>query len=52
MRLSFPYFGAWTCNTPSLVDYQLNEKSGDAATIADEAVSWASAELCSVQANS
>lgn len=45
MPLSFRYSGAWTCSTPPLVEYQLNENSGDAATIADEAVSWASAEL-------
>lgn len=38
--LSFRHHGAWTCRTPSLMEYELDESAGDAALIAAQALSW------------
>jgi hypothetical protein len=45
MPLSFRYHGAWTCRTPALVEQGLDERSGDAATIAAEAITWLDAQV-------
>jgi hypothetical protein len=43
MPLSFRYFGAWTCNTPGIVEHELREEG--AAAIAIEAITWLDAQL-------
>ena len=40
MPLSFRYHGAWTCSTPALVEHELDERSGDPASIAAQALPW------------
>jgi hypothetical protein len=45
LPLLFRYFGAWTCNTPALVEHELDERSADSAAIASEAIAWLDAQI-------
>ena len=45
MPLSFRYHGAWTCSTPPLIEHELDERHGDPARVADEALSWLDAQV-------
>jgi hypothetical protein len=40
LPLSFRYHGAWTCSTPSLLEHEIDERGGDVASIAAQALSW------------
>jgi len=45
LPLSFRYTGAWTCQTPSLVEYDIDERSRDVDLLAADALVWLDAQV-------